>query len=128
MRLPFRRRRILDPLTDGSGLVMEWLIPYDADAKDDEDALVQHFRRLSRFDPTMLVELMSSRLGSLFLGRVRLKGGSIGFDLLTPFDEVVEATPGPLTDEEYEQEMFGHSQLQLRVFRRLRAECRSPSL
>ncbi len=40
MRLPFRRRRILEPFADGSGMVTEWLIPYDASAKDNEDAPV----------------------------------------------------------------------------------------
>jgi hypothetical protein len=120
MLLPFRRRRILDPSSDGSGIVTEWLIPYDAGAEDDEDALVRHFRRLSRFDPVTITQLMSSRWGSLFVGRVRIKSGSIDINSLGSFDDIVPAKPGPLPDEEYEQEMFGHSPLLLRVVRRLK--------
>ncbi len=128
MRVPFLRRRISDPMTDGSGLVLEWVIPYDTAAKDDEDALVRHIRRLSRFDSDTFVRLMSSPLRSLFFGRFRIKGPPIGIDSLGKFDDLVAATPGSLTEEEYELEMFGQSPLQWRVYQRLRAECRSPSL
>lgn len=122
MRIPFRRRRILDPLDDGSGAVMEWLIPYVGGARNDEDALVEHFRRLSRLNPALIFALMNSRLGSLAVGRVRVKGGRINIDSLEAFDDAVEATPGALPADQYEREMLGHSPLQLRVFRRLRAD------
>lgn len=122
MRFPFPRRRILDPLTDDSGAVVEWLIPRDTGAKDNEDALVRHFRRLARFDPVTLVRLMSSPLSSLVLGRVRIKGDPIGIDSLENFDEIERATPGSLSAEEYERQMLGQSPLQMRVCRRLRAE------
>jgi hypothetical protein len=120
MRLPFRRRTILD--VGPSGVVIEWKIPLDPQATDDEDALVRHFRWLSRFSEEQLVGLMSTRLGSLLFGSVRYKGPAIGLDSLENWEDVVEATPEQLSDEEYEEFLYGDQPLMRRVAKRLRDE------
>ena len=103
MKRFLRRRKIRRPMpSEGSQAVLELTIPLDQDAKDDQDAFARHIRRLAKFDPIDLTEMMSTRLGRFLIGRVRTKGGGPnGFELLRKWEDIVPANAGPLTDEQY---------------------------
>lgn len=147
MVIPFLRRAIRD--VNPTGHVTVWKIPYDSAATDDEDALVRHFRWLGRFDPMMFEDLLFTRLGSFLFGTVEYEGrgsmrGSLGkwedrveakprrradaaalaadLEILEDFDKARPATPGPLTEEEFEYMMRGESELMRRVHWRLMHE------
>ena len=120
MKIPFRRRKIIEWASDGTGLM--WSIPLDTKATDDADALVRHLKWLSRFDEVTLAALMSTRLGSLAFGQVRYIGPKMSIDMLGRFEDVPQATAGPLSDEEYEEMMYEDSPLMREVYRRLRLD------
>lgn len=122
MIVRFRRRTIRDVAPDGSGMVTVWKIPLDPEATDDEDALLRHFRRMSRINPDLVVMLMGTRFGSLILGSVRHTGIPTGRGSLGRWENRVEAKHGRLTPEEYEEKMFKNTPLARRVYRRLNSE------
>lgn len=72
---------------------------------------VQHIQLIAKLDPTEIAEMMSSEDGTKLLGDVEITGGKSGMDLLEDWDEAVklEATPGRLTDEQYERYLRGES-------------------
>jgi len=103
MKRLLRRRKIRRSMpSEGPDAVLELTIPLDQDAKDDQDAFNRHMRRLAKFDPIDLTEMMSTRLGRFLIGRVRIKGGGPNeFELLRKWEDIVPPKAGPLTDEQY---------------------------